>query len=431
MTPEVTKWAAKLLGTSTYNTVLIGGNGDRSSERARAELLFFEHGKPQAVARWYRSGSGSLAEEQRILEELAVSKVPAPKLLGATTLSGRMVLLESYVPGRSLELLLNRKLISPVDGVRIARATFNDLHEKTSRPSTTAALADEIDRILGDLSKDLPLASLREALSELIRIPLIKWHTENDLNRTSLVHFDFITRNILSVESMLPVAGQIIDLEFTARSHFAWYDWLRFIEYSPLTEGLGSLPDEEPGCVSLLRRDVRAWRAAQALASIIDYTSVRQVYPDHRFPALAEALSRRLAAVLHPLPTDSVREVRALETILLQGKNSPKAPATGPAPRTLEEVESLLFNAERRLRQTERRLEERLLLVQTRAQEEYQKLHEIATQRMEELISKDCELIQARAQLGGVIRSKAFKIGRVITGSLRRISGLSRTKNQP
>lgn len=288
------------LDRSCLSCALLGGGVNRSPKSAKNILLVFSASQPLCVVKWYTEQNPLLEIEGQQLAILNKVFPLAPQFIGSFECNNRPVVMESFLDGASLEDLLCKKFISPDQALTHARTVFDTLFYKTSSPSSDEKLKGEVEELLAEL--------------EIVNYENKKWVSDTLLGnldafksnqgvRSSLVHFDFIPRNIILVGEV----AHLFDFEFSEPSHLAICDWFRFFMYSPglmqqriFAPGLVSelvLEQPLPDVFSQTKLGIQHVAAISIATYLIDFKLQRAVAPDYTVSALAESLKAQLDTV--------------------------------------------------------------------------------------------------------------------------------------
>lgn len=288
------------LNRSQLSCALLGGGVSRAPKSAKNILFVFSEKQPLCIAKWYTEQNPLLEVEGQQLAILNKVFPLSPKFIGSFECNNRQVVMESFLDGATLEDLLCKKFISPDQALAHARTVFDTLYAKTSSPSSDEKLKSEIEELLTEL--DVVSLDNKKWISDTLLANLDAFKS-NLQARSSLVHFDFIPRNLILVDEV----AHLFDFEFSEPSHLAICDWFRFFMYSP---GLMQKRIFAPGLISELvleqslpevfgqtKLGIQQVTAISIATYLIDFKLQRAVAPDYTLPALAESLKVQLATV--------------------------------------------------------------------------------------------------------------------------------------
>lgn len=288
------------LDRAKLSCALLGGGVSRAPKSAKNILFVFSDKQPLCVAKWYAEQNPLLEIEGQQLAILNKVFPLAPKFIGSFECNNRQVVMESFLDGATLEDLLCKKFITPEQALEHARSVFEALYAKTSSPSSEEKLKGELVELLSELEL-VPLQNKQWVEETLLgNLEVFK---SNLGFRSSLVHFDFIPRNVMLVDGV----AHLFDFEFSEPSHLAICDWFRFFMYSPalmqkriFAPGLISelvLEQPLPEVFSQTKLGIKHVAAISIATYLIDFKLQRTVAPDYTVPALAESLKTQLETV--------------------------------------------------------------------------------------------------------------------------------------
>lgn len=406
---------------------LLNGGVYRDRLAYRNILLIYRTGKPWCVAKWSISSAGS-AHEATILQELNAAHVRSPKQLGILHIGDIVVGVEEFLDGMSLHELLTRRLISVETALTHARDLFDHLQRQTSTSSSTSALTDELQQLFAQVSATELFAEIAPELPNLLLTKIQAAFSTNPT--TSVVHFDFILRNI----ALVGETPFVFDCEFSARSHFAACDWLRLFMYSPaLTHYLFHRPGEidsmferreMPESVRALLNDRDISPYLLVLTYLFDFRAKLSVCPRYLRASLREAFHNRLRDLHAVLPG-----IRGVADVIPIGEAQKRRDIeqTKSSESFLSERQQLLaeFAMDRKQQELEYNIRTLKSLIEIRNKDivkrddNIQALHGV-------IHHKDLEITHRDTVIESLVASPAFRIGKVVTGVAKKIPGAQR-----
>lgn len=468
MIQDITKLVAQRFGSpvETISAALLNGGIARSRARFRNVGLFFYQGRPLCVARWYENDNQALIEEKQILFALNAYGVCVPSFVDLIECQGKFVLLEEFLTGSDLNTLVHRTLRTKPEAVRAAQLVYEDLRTKTKEPSSKNAFIEELHKVYAvadyyQLAGDLEI--LREAGNTLCAY----FDRAGDYV-TSLVHGDLTLKNIILSVSENKSEGssrrelvRCFDFEFTKRSHFAWIDWFRLWQYSPvlLEDELGQF--EMPDDVKPFAADSLLWSSATLINEVIGFSIKASVFPQFSLPKLIEDSRNTIstlcekrgqlpAAQLPKKPSPIEGDYRAVDGICVDVEDasekgliealfelkekyeatlltlSKRNAAFSSAKRELAEAQHQLTSIEqhgKELSQANDLLRAKLFATEALLTETDRNLR----QHIDVLHQEFQRTLQQKDQLlHGVSNSMAFRLGKVLTDPLKKIPAAKR-----
>lgn len=437
MIPEILSTFAAREPGKKFRAALVGGGVYRTAQAYRSVALIFAEGKPHSVARWDRRPSANLQEEAELLQNLSSLGVSVPNFQELVVIQGTPVLVETFTPGKSLQILCDRCLLSVEDGLEFAKVAFDDLKQKSARVSDAEALRGEfLELSLGLRKYELLSGAAAQACD--IAFGVLQERLGARAEQTCL-HGDFCFKNILRSNQ----GTTLIDFEFAQESHFAFVDWLRLYRYSSGLR-LGEVMENDfPVSIADL---FSSEQMIAAMLSIFEYHDLLirlRVFPRPLHSGMIETSKLRLGVLF----AEGVGQYfDAVE------QSRPGDPEFNESDFSKEELQAEFTarrEAETNLARFRARAETAALQLARRQEEvgelrqridEYQLQCADLQRRVERGVERDSELrrqiqdlqnILAHKEelLQSVIHSVSFRLGSKLTNVVRRMPGSSRVRN--